>query len=277
MYKSPFLNEFSDFMMVRRYSKRTIKTYLMWIPFFILFSDKQHPSKLGASDVEHFLTHLAVNRKVAASIQALALNSLIFLYSKFLEQPLGDMSAFKRSKRQAKLPTVLTQSETPLLFEQTPHQHQLLFGLLYGSGLRRMEAVRLRTDNIDVDLKQVRVWNGKGFKHRFTTLAVELLPMIDRQIKRVESFLISDQKNKVFAGVWNLSSFPYTLCCFSLYPHCRGLAGLSAFPHVSYPLLVFVAVSFFGAFFSLFRATTRLGCFLFLWLWFGLFTRRNGG
>jgi integron integrase len=126
----------------------------------------------------------------------------VFLYSKFLEQPLGDMSAFKRSKKQAKLPTVLTQNEVQVLFEKIPRQHQLLFGLLYGSGLRRMEAVRLRTDNIDVDLKQVRIWNGKGFKHRFTTLAVELLPMIERQIKRVESFLISDQKNKAFAGVW---------------------------------------------------------------------------
>jgi integron integrase len=202
MYKSPFLNEISDFMMARRYSKRTIKTYLMWIRFFILFSDKQHPTTLDVKDIERFLTHLAVNRKVAASTQALALNSLVFLYSKFLEQPLGDMSAFKRSKKQAKLPTVLTQNEVQVLFEKIPRQHQLLFGLLYGSGLRRMEAVRLRTDNIDVVLKQVRIWNGKGFKHRFTTLAVELLPMIERQIKRVESFLISDQKNKAFAGVW---------------------------------------------------------------------------
>ena len=108
MYKSPFLNEISDFMMARRYSKRTIKTYLLWIRSFILFSDKQHPSKLGVSDVERYLTHLAVERSVAASTQALALNSLVFLYSKFFEQPLGNISAFRRSKKQAKLPTVLT-------------------------------------------------------------------------------------------------------------------------------------------------------------------------
>jgi integron integrase len=196
------LNEISDFMMARRYSKRTIKTYLLWIRSFILFSDKQHPSKLGVSDVERYLTHLAVERRVAASTQALALNSLVFLYSKFLEQPLGNISAFRRSKKQTKLPTVLTQSEVKLLFEQVPFQYQLLFGLLYGSGLRRMEAVRLRTDDLDVDLKQVRVWNGKGFKHRLTTLAVELLPLIEVQIKRVECFLINDRKNKAFAGVW---------------------------------------------------------------------------
>ncbi len=164
--------------------------------------DKQHPSKLGLSDVERYLTHLAVERSVAASTQTLALNSLVFLYSKFFEQPLGNISAFRRSKKQAKLPTVLTQTEIKLLFEQVPFQYQLLFGLLYGSGLRRMEAVRLRTDDVDVNLKQVRVWNGKGFKHRFTTLAVELLPLIEVQIKRVECFLINDRKNKIFAGVW---------------------------------------------------------------------------
>ncbi len=202
MYQSPFLNEISDFMMARRYSKRTIKTYITWIRSFIVFCDKQHPSSLGAGDVERFLTHLAVNRTVSASTQALALNSLMFLYNKFFEQPLGDVSAFRRSKRQAKLPVVLTQNQVKLLFDHIPFQYQLLFGLLYGSGLRRMEVVRLRTNDIDVDLKQVRVWNGKGFKHRFTTMAVELLPLIENQINRVESILLRDQDNKLFAGVW---------------------------------------------------------------------------
>jgi integron integrase len=202
MYQSPFLNEISDFMMARRYSKRTIKTYIFWIRSFIIFCDKQHPSSLGVGDVERFLTHLAVNRTVSVSTQALALNSLMFLYNKFFEQPLGDVSAFRRSKRQAKLPVVLTQNQVKLLFDHIPIQHQLLIGLLYGSGLRRMELVRLRTNDIDVDLKQVRVWNGKGFKHRFTTMAVELLPMIEQQIIRVDSILKRDLANKQFAGVW---------------------------------------------------------------------------
>jgi integron integrase len=126
----------------------------------------------------------------------------MFLYNKFFEQPLGDVSAFRRSKRQAKLPVVLTRDQVKLLFDHIPFQYQLMFGLLYGSGLRRMEVVRLRTNDIDVDLKQVRVWNGKGFKHRFTTMAVELLPMIEEQIKRVGSILLRDRNNKLFAGVW---------------------------------------------------------------------------
>ena len=202
MYQSPFLNEISDFMLARRYSKRTIKTYIAWIRSYIVFCDKQHPSKLAMSDVERYLTYLAVKRKVSASTQALALNSLMFLYNKFLEQPLGDVSAFKRSRKQAKLPVVLTQNEVKLLFDHIPLQYQLLFGLLYGSGLRRMEAVRLRTADIDTDLKQVRIWNGKGLKHRLTTLAVELLPMIDLQIKKVDSLLAQDKRNKLFEGVW---------------------------------------------------------------------------
>ena len=154
------------------------------------------------ADVERFLTHLAVDRLVASSTQSLALNALVFLYDKFLQQPLGDMKAFKRSKRQAKLPTVLTQDEVSLLFEHIEPSYRLLFGLLYGSGLRRMELVRLRVGDIDTDLKQIRVWNGKGAKHRFTTLAMELLPLFERQVKRVDYLLEEDKENKAFAGVW---------------------------------------------------------------------------
>lgn len=202
MYKSPFLNEISDFMLVRRYSKRTIDTYITWIRAYINFNQKQHPSELGSADVERFLTHLAVNRTVSASTQSVALNALVFLYNKFLEQPLADVSAFRRTKRQAKLPTVLTQSEMALLLQQVPQQYKLLIGMLYGSGLRRMELVRLRVNDIDTSMKQIRVWNGKGFKHRFTTLAIELIPAIERQKKRVEIILDEDLQNPDYAGVW---------------------------------------------------------------------------
>ena len=202
MYKSPFLNEISDFMMARRYSKRTIKTYITWIRAYINFNGKKHPSELGSADIKRFLTHLAVNRNVSASTQALALNSLAYLYNKFLGQPIDDMGDFKRANRQAKLPVVLTQEEMTLLLQQVPQQYKLLIGMLYGSGLRRMELVRLRVNDIDRSMKQVRVWNGKGFKHRFTTLAVELLPAIERQIMRIELLLNDDLQNPDYAGVW---------------------------------------------------------------------------
>ncbi len=202
MYHSPFLNEIHDFMMVRRYSKRTIKTYITWIRSFINFHDKKHPKDMGKPEVVSFLTYLAVERKVSASTQSLALNSLAFLYNKFFELPLENMSAFKRAKRQAKMPVVLTQGEVALLLEKVPAQYKLLLGLLYGSGLRRMELVRLRVNDIDMTMKQVRIWNGKGFKHRFTTLAIELIPAIENQIKRVEMTLAEDLQSPNYSGVW---------------------------------------------------------------------------
>jgi len=188
--------------MVHRYSKRTIESYLVWIRAYINYHHKQHPKQLNEADVKAFLTHLAVNRKVAASTQKLALNALVFMYNKFLEKPLGDVSAFVRVKRQAKLPTVLTESEIMQLLQQVEAAYKLPIGLLYGSGLRRMELVRLRVKDIDLDLKQIQVWNGKGFKHRLTTLAPELIASIERQIQKVEHYLAEDVANDDYAGVW---------------------------------------------------------------------------
>lgn len=202
MYKSPFLSQISDYMLTRRYSKRTIKTYITWIKAYINFHAQKHPQDLGFGDVESFLTHLAVNRKVSASTQALALNALAFLYNTFLEKPLGDISQFTRAKRQVKLPTVLTQEEVIILLRELEPKYKLLVGLLYGSGLRRLEVMRLRVNDVDLDLKQVRVWNGKGFKHRLTTLAPELIPALKRQIERVDHYLAEDVLNPDFAGVW---------------------------------------------------------------------------
>ncbi len=202
MYQSPFLNDIHDFMLARRYSKRTIKTYITWIRAFINFHTKRHPKDMGKSEVAEFLTYLAVKRKVSASTQTLALNALAYLYNKFLEIPLEGMSEFRRANRQQKLPTVLTQTEVALLLHEVPQQYKLLLGLLYGSGLRRMELVRLRVNDIDISMKQIRIWNGKGFKHRFTTLAVELIPAIENQRKRVEMLLFEDLQNPNYTGVW---------------------------------------------------------------------------
>ncbi len=202
MYQSPFLNEIHDFMMVRRYSKRSIKTYITWIRSYINFHNKKHPKEMGKAEVVSFLTYLAVERKVSAATQSLALNALAYLYNKFLEAPLEDMGEFKRARPQRKIPTVLTQSEVALLLAEVPAQYKLLLGLLYGSGLRRMELVRLRVNDIDISMKQIRIWNGKGFKHRFTTLALELVPAIENQKKRVDVTLEEDLQSPHYAGVW---------------------------------------------------------------------------
>jgi integron integrase len=202
MYKSTFLNSINRFMLTRRYSQRTISTYITWIKAFVNFHHKRHPSDMGETEVITFLSYLAVDRHVAASTQGVALNSLAFLYNQFLQQPLGDMAEFKRSRRQPKLPVVLTQLEVKALFQHINSHYKLIISLLYGSGLRRIECVRLRVNDIDVSLKQIRIWNGKGFKHRLTTLAPELTPLIQRQVGRVKLLLEEDLITPNFCGVW---------------------------------------------------------------------------
>jgi len=199
---SPFLQSISDYMTVRRYSKRTIKAYLYWIKYYIIFHKKRHPVEMGGQEVELFLTYLAVDQKVAAATQAIALNALAFLYNKFLETPLGDVSSFRRARRQPKLPVVLSRKEINQLFSQFSGTMSLIVSVLYGSGLRRIELVRLRVKDIDFDHCGIQVWHGKGLKHRLVTLAPELLPAIKNQIQKVDLLLGEDRQNTQYTGVW---------------------------------------------------------------------------
>jgi len=203
MASSPFLTSLRDFMTVRQYSRRTIESYLHWIKYFILHHNKRHPSELdGPQAVEQFLTHLAVERHVAAATQAIALNALVFLYDKFLQKPLGELGAFRRSSRPPKLPVVLTQAEVKLLLAKLSGEHLLMASLLYGSGLRRIELLRLRVKDVDFDHLQIRVWFGKGAKHRLTTLAHELIPLLQTQIRRVGVLFEQDNRFADYGGVW---------------------------------------------------------------------------
>lgn len=199
---SPFLNSIREFMMVRRYSSRTIKSYLYWIKYFIVFNGKKHPRDLSPQAIERFLTFLAVERTVSASTQAIALNALVFLYNKFLDQPIGDVSAFRRAAKQQKLPVVLTREEVSRLLRQLEGMPLLMASILYGSGLRRMELVRLRVKDIDLDNLQLQVWNGKGFKHRLVTLAQELAGPLQLQIDKVGLLLEEDRLAPGYSGVW---------------------------------------------------------------------------
>jgi integron integrase len=202
MADSPFLRALREFMQVRRYSPRTVDSYLHWIKGFIIFHGKRHPSELLPADVESFLTHLVVKRNVAAATQSIALNALVLLYDKYLQKPLGDVSAFRRSSRQPKLPVVLTSAEVKSLLAKLSGDHLLMASLLYGSGLRRIEVLRLRVKDVDFDHLQLRIWGGKGGKHRLTTLAPELIAQLHTQIKRVEVLLEEDSRLLDYVGVW---------------------------------------------------------------------------
>lgn len=198
---SKFLSSIKSFMITRRYSKRTIHSYLYWIKAYIIFHRKKRPEQLGEKAVSEFLTYLAVQRKVAPGTQALALNALAFLYNKYLQMPLGALSEYRFSQRQPKLPTVLTRQEVQRLLSMLPASKRLPCSLLYGSGLRRMELVRLRVQDVDFDQLAIRVWAGKGGKHRLTTLAPELIVDIRAQIEQVKSFLTKDLQTDDYAGV----------------------------------------------------------------------------
>lgn len=199
---SPFLQYVAEEMYTRRYAKRTIETYLHWIKFFILFHKKRHPKDLQDEHVEQFLTHLAVNRNVAVQTQALALNALSFLYKEIIKQPLALSLNFNQAAKPRKLPVVLTKPEVKRLLTYVDPQYLLLAQLLYGSGLRLMEAVRLRVNAIDFDYLSLMVWHGKGGKHRRVTLAPELVEPLRRQISLVEAFYQQDMQTADFAGVW---------------------------------------------------------------------------
>ncbi|MGD8348812.1 MAG: integron integrase [Gammaproteobacteria bacterium] len=199
---SPFLNSIHDYMSVRRYSKRTIKSYLYWIKYYIVFHQKRHPEAMGPLEVEQFLTHLAVSRNVSVSTQKIALNALAFLYNKVLERPLGDLGEFNRASAPAKLPVVLSRHEMERLLNRMSGTPRLIASLLYGSGLRRNEAVRLRVKDIDFEHHQIQVWNGKGHYHRLTTLAPELVSGLRHQVEQVRLYLQADSRLPQYAGVW---------------------------------------------------------------------------
>ena len=148
------------------------------------------------------MTHLAVDRQVAPGTQALALNALAFLYNKFLQMPLGTLSEFRHAVRQAKLAVVLTIAEIRRLLEHIPETKWLSCSLLYGSGLRRMELVRLRVKDIDFDNLSIHVWSGKGGKNRIVTLAPELIQALHMQINKVRSYLANDLRTDGYAGVY---------------------------------------------------------------------------
>ncbi|OFC70734.1 integron integrase [Alteromonas confluentis] len=200
--QSAFLQGLYDFMMLKRYAKRSIKTYLYWVTDFLRFHKYLHPNSMDVTHVEAYLTHLSTRRGSSQSTQATALNALVFLFNKYLEQPLPEKMNFVGSGKERKLPVVLTQSEVKALLSRIDDRHYLSAAMLYGSGLRLMECVRLRVGDIDFHYKCVRIWFGKGGKHRVATLSESLLPLLQNQIQKAETMLARDLQVPEFAGAW---------------------------------------------------------------------------
>jgi len=168
------------------YAYNTEKSYIDWILRFIHFNGKKHPRDMGKYEIERFLSHLAVNRNVAASTQNQAFNAIMFLYKKVLDIPMDLDIRARRSNKAKRLPTVLSKEEAKSLLCCMSGTAKILAGLMYGSGLRSLEVVRLRIHDIDFDNNQIYVRDAKGGKDRTTIFPDTLHQPIRNQIETVK-------------------------------------------------------------------------------------------
>jgi len=155
---------------VKHFSLKTEDAYANWIKRFILFHHKRHPNEMAENEIRQFLAHLAVDLHVSASTQTVALSALLFLYRDVLKRPLPFIEDVERAKPSRKLPVVFSKTEVQKVLSQLSATHLLLASLLYGAGLRLMEAIRLRVKDIDFAANQITVREGKGNVDRITML-----------------------------------------------------------------------------------------------------------
>lgn len=194
--KSPFLESIRRTMRLRGYSIRTEKSYLYWIRYYIRFHKRRHPIEMGKVEIIQFLDHLASDRHVTANTQRVALNALMFLYSKILERPIQNMN-FRQASKPRYLPTVLTPRETLLILQELDGVHRLIVEVMYGSGLRVSESLRLRVQDVDFEKNSLIVRDGKGSKDRVTILSQSLKPLLQKQIEKSLQIQTIDNKDAI--------------------------------------------------------------------------------
>jgi integron integrase len=186
MSQPKLLDQVRAAIRVRHYSLRTEQSYCAWIRRFIFYHDKRHPREMGAAEIRTFLTHLAAERDVAASTQNQALAALLFLYRHVLDIELGPIEDVVRAKRPQRLPVVFTREEVRRIFEHLHGVNHLVVSLLYGSGLRLLECLRLRVKDVDLERSQLVVREGKGQKDRVTMLSTKLHEPLARHLQAVQ-------------------------------------------------------------------------------------------
>ena len=189
------LDRVSETIRRKHYSIRTEQTYIDWIKRYILFHNKRHPEEMGAREIEQFLNHLAVQKHVAASTQNQALSALVFLYREVLKKDFDWLANLERAKKPGRLPVVLTESESRNVLAHLDGRNWLMASLLYGSGLRLMECIRLRVKDIDFEYQQITVRDGKGRKDRVTMLPESSNAVLKCHLERVRLLHKKDLRN----------------------------------------------------------------------------------
>lgn len=167
---------------LRHLSYSTEESYLYYIKQFIYFHGRRHPQRLGVPEIRAYLSHLAVERNVAASTQNVALSALLFLYRDVLKVELPDIEGIERARRPSRLPTVFSRSEVAAILTHTAGTERLVASLLYGSGLRLMEGLRLRVKDLDFEARQITLREAKGDRDRVTMIPKSLIEPLKRQL-----------------------------------------------------------------------------------------------
>lgn len=220
------LDEVRRRLRLKHYSLRTEQAYVGWTRRFILANGKRHPREMGTAEVERFLSDLAVRRDVAASTQNQALSALLFLYREVLGVDLPWMEGVVRAKRPRRVPVVLSQGETRRLLAALDGRPWLLASLLYGTGMRLMECLRLRVKDVDFERNEITVRDGKGGKDRRTVLPRSLIEPLQREIGRARALHGQD-----LAEGFGATRLPHALA--RKYPHAaRDFGWQFVFPSV---------------------------------------------
>lgn len=195
------MEQVREVLRYHHYSIRTEQAYIKWILAFIRFNNKRHPQELGKVEIEAFLSDMAVNKNYAASTQSLAMNAIVFLYKQVLDLPIADDLQAIRSKKAVQLPVVLSQAEVTSVLNHMTGVNALLAKLMYGGGLRVLEALRIRVQDIDFENGYLIVHDGKGGKDRTTLLGASLAAELQVHLLETKALFVKDRADNI-SGVY---------------------------------------------------------------------------
>ncbi len=182
------LEQYKEAIRLKQYSPRTEKTYIEWVRQYILYHNKRHPKEMGSHEVKQFVTHLVVDRKASASTQNQVISAILFLYRNVLHLELDQTDlGFIRPKRGKRVPTVLSKNEAKAIIQNMTPPYKLMVQIMYGSGLRLMECLRLRVKDIDFENHRILVYDGKGGDDRQTPLPDSIIPALREHLAKTRA------------------------------------------------------------------------------------------
>ena len=186
--KKKLLDQLRDQIRLKQYSPRTEKTYIHWVREYILFHNKRHPREMSVTEINQFITHLVVERKASASTQNQAISSILFLYRNLLNIELDEKSInFIRPKKGKRVPNVLSVKEARSIIANLAGPYKLMVQIMYGSGLRLMECLRLRIKDIDFENHRILVYDGKGGDDRVTMLPDSIITSLREHLQKIRT------------------------------------------------------------------------------------------